>query len=95
MSFWSVTPWVVVSSVGYHTWLQTQSALGMTLTTEQRSGFILGRISAINQAGALIAMMAVFALFQFDVLSYMGTFIICGLAALVGAIAIFRFPHLT
>jgi hypothetical protein len=93
-SFWSVTPWVVVSSVGYHTWLQTQSALGMTLTTEQRSGFILGRISAINQAGALIAMMAVFALFQFDVLSYVGTFIICGLAALIGAIAIFRFPHL-
>jgi predicted MFS family arabinose efflux permease len=74
--------------------LQTRSTFGMTLTTEQRSGFILGRISAINQAGALIALMAVFALFQFDVLSYMGTFIICGLAALVGAIAIFRFPHL-
>src|SRR5438874_3957548 len=52
-SFWTVAPWVVVSSMGYHTWLQTQYALGMSLTTEDRSGSILGRMTAINQAGAL------------------------------------------
>jgi len=93
-SFWTVAPWVVLSSIGYHTWLQTQSALGMTLTTEQRSGFILGRISALNQAGAMIAMMVVFIVFKFGWLSYNGTFVLCGVAALIGAVAIFRFPHL-
>src|SRR5215217_7564499 len=36
-SFWTVAPWVVISSIGYHTWLQTQYALGMSLTTEDRS----------------------------------------------------------
>lgn len=66
----------------------------MTLTTEQRSGFILGRIRALNQAGAMIAMIVVFIVFRFGWLSYVGTFILCGIAALIGAIAIFRFPHL-
>src|SRR5689334_6411926 len=26
-SFWTVAPWVILSSMGYHTWLQTQYAL--------------------------------------------------------------------
>ncbi|MDQ4044925.1 MAG: hypothetical protein M3173_05700, partial [Chloroflexota bacterium] len=43
-SFWTVAPWVVISSMGYHTVLQTQYALGMSLTTESRSGTILGRM---------------------------------------------------
>jgi hypothetical protein len=47
-SFMTVVPWVIISSMGYHTWLQTQPALGMSLTTEDRSGAILGRISAIT-----------------------------------------------
>ncbi|HEU0165699.1 MAG TPA: MFS transporter [Thermomicrobiales bacterium] len=93
-SFWTVAPWVIISSVGYHTWLQTQSALGLSLTTEKRAGWILGRVSAVNQAGTMIAMALVLLTFEFNILSYRGTFILCGLAALIGAIAIFRFPHL-
>ena len=42
--------------MGYHTVLQTQYALGMSLTTEDRAGSILGRMTAIHNGGALVAM---------------------------------------
>lgn len=93
-SFWSVAPWVIVSSVGYHTWLQTQYALGLSLTSEARSGGILGRMSATNGAGALAAMVFVFLAFGRDWLRYDGAYIVCGLFALIAALAVVRFPHL-
>ncbi len=93
-SFWSVTPWVIVSSIGYHTWLQTQSALGLTLAREEHSGRILGRLAAINQAGALVAMVVVLITFQQGWLTFDSAFVMCGAMALVAAIAIFGFPSL-
>ncbi|MEJ7901289.1 MAG: MFS transporter [Thermomicrobiales bacterium] len=93
-SFWSVAPWVVVSSIGYHTWLQTQSALGLTLAREEHSGRILGRMAAISQGGALMAMAVVLIGFRQEWLSFDSTFVLCGAMALIGAIAIFGFPAL-
>lgn len=93
-SFWTVAPWVIVSSMGYHTVLQTQYALGMSLTTENRSGAILGKMSAISNGGALAAMVMVLIGFHFDWLSYRPTFVIAGGLAALAAISIFRFPHL-
>ena len=93
-SFWSVAPWVVLSSMGYHTWLQTQYALGLSLTTEGRSGRILGRLSAINNGGALVAMLVVLTAFQWGWLGFRSTFVVCGALALVAALAIARFPAL-
>ena len=49
-SFWTVAPWVIISSMGYHTFLQTQYALGMSLTTESRSGSV--RLSALARKRA-------------------------------------------
>jgi len=93
-SFWSVAPWVVISSMGYHTWMQTQAALGMSLTTESKSGGILGKLAAISQGGALVAMAFVLIVFHYDWLNYTQTFAICGVLALVAALCIVRFPHL-
>jgi predicted MFS family arabinose efflux permease len=93
-SFWTVAPWVVISSMGYHTVLQTQYALGMSLTTESRSGAILGRMSAINNGGALVAMVIVLVGFHYDLLSFRPTFVIAGVIAAIAALAIFRFPHI-
>src|ERR1700709_355252 len=36
-TFWSVAPWVIISSMGYHTVLQTQYSLGLNLTSEGKS----------------------------------------------------------
>jgi hypothetical protein len=93
-SFWTVAPWVIISSMGYHTWLQTQYALGMTLTTAGKTGSILGRMAAINSGGGLVAMIVVLITFQFNLLSYRSTFVLCGILALIAAIAIVRFPSL-
>ncbi len=93
-SFLSVAPWVVLSSAGYHTFLQTSGALSMSLVKEGHSGRMLGRMAAINQAGALVAMSVVFLVFQFDLLGYEAVFAICGVAALIAAIAIIRFPNM-
>lgn len=93
-TFWTVAPWVVISSIGYHTWLQTQSALGLSLAREEHSGRILGRMAAISQGGALLAMVVVLVTFQQGWLTFDATFAICGAMALLAAISIYGFPAL-
>ncbi len=93
-SFITVIPWILISSFGMHTVLQTQYSLGMSLTTQERSGHVLGRMTAFNQAGTFVALLVIFLIFHFDLLSYTATFVVIGVVAFVGAIAIFRFPHL-
>lgn len=93
-SFWSVAPWVIISSLGYHTWLQTQYALGMSLTTERKSGGILGYLSAIGNGGSLAAMIVVLLAFEFGWLDYRSTFVLCGIMALIAAISIVGFPNM-
>lgn len=93
-SFLAVIPWVVITSFGMHTVLQTQFSLGMSLTIESKSGAILGRMASIGQGGTFAGLFMVFLIFQFGLLSYRATFIVLGIVALLGAIAIARFPHL-
>jgi len=92
--FWTVIPWVLITSFGVHTVAQTQAFLAMSLTTASRSGSILGRLGAIGQGGTLAALLMVFLAFKFKWLSYRPTFFILGGLAFLGAIAIVRFPHL-
>lgn len=94
VDIWTVAPWVIISSMGYHTYLQTNHALGMSLTTERRTGSILGRLSSIHSAGALAAMLVVMLGFQFRILDFHPTFVLAGLMALIAAIAIAGFPNL-
>jgi predicted MFS family arabinose efflux permease len=93
-SFWTLAPLVVVVSMGYHTVLQTQTALGMNLTIEAHSGRILGTVNAIWSVGTLAALVFGLVAFHFDWVSFSGAFILAGVFALVGALAIFNFPHL-
>jgi MFS family permease len=93
-SFWSVVPWVLITSFGMHTVLQTQTSLGMTLTTAGRSGSVLGRLGAIGQAGTLVALVMILVTFHYDWLSYSATFVILGVACFVAALAVLPFPHL-
>jgi len=93
-SFWTVVPWVILSSLGFHTVLQTQFSLGMSLTTEAKSGGVLGRMAAFNQGGTFAALVMIFIIFHYDLLSFRATFVVLGAVAFVGAVAIFGFPHL-
>jgi predicted MFS family arabinose efflux permease len=55
---------------------------------------VLGRMAAIGQVGTFAALIMVFVIFHFELMSFKATFIILGVVALIGAVAIVRFPHL-
>ena len=92
--FWSVVPLALLTSFGGHIVLQSQVYLGMTLTSAGKSGSILGRVNGITQAGTVVALVMIFLAFRFHWLSYRATFVIMAVVAVMGAIAIVRFPHL-
>ena len=93
-SFWTVVPWVVLGSLGFHTVLQTQVSLGMNLAVESRSGRVLGTMAGVVQAGALVGTAAVLLVFLKWPHAYHEVYVVCGFVALLGAAAIFGFPHL-
>ena len=92
--FRTVLPWVVLGSLGFHTVLQTQVSLGMTLSGEARSGRVLGAMAGVGQAGALVGMVAVLLLFLRWTDLYAEVYVACGVIALLGAAAVVGFPHL-
>ncbi len=92
--FWTVIPWIVISSVGFHTVLQTQYSLGMSLVEETKSGRVLGRMAGVVQAGALVGTAAVLLVFLKWPDAYHEVYLVCGFIALLGAAAIVGFPHL-
>lgn len=102
-SFSGVIIPTLISSVGYHSWLQLQDALGLSLARRGEEGAVLGRFRGIGFAGTLVGLVAVLAMLAGvewatgDLRANQGpwlraAWIGVGLAALVGAVAITRFP---
>jgi hypothetical protein len=98
--FWMVIIPTLISSVGYHSWLQLQPALGLSLAKKGEEGSVLGRFNGIGFFGSMLAMVAVVvslivlerwtSIDQGPILRVF--FILAGIGAIVGAIAIWRFP---
>jgi len=93
----------LISSVGYHSWMQLQPALGLSLAKKGAEGSMLGRLSSIGFAGTMLALGAVLAtllwiehqhgtLTGFQDNALRAFFVIGGLAAIIGACFVFRFP---
>jgi MFS family permease len=93
----------VIGSVGFHSWLQMQYALGLSLARHGEEGSVLGRVSSVGFVGRMVGMAGVLVtLYAFGWLAgarddwqgavFRALFIIGGVAGLVGAIAILRFP---
>ncbi len=94
----------LISSVGYHSWLQLQDALGLSLARHGEEGSVLGRFRGIGFAGTLVGLVAVLIMLlgvewgYGDLRQYQGpwlrgAWIAVGIAAIVGAAAIARFPN--
>ncbi len=92
--FATVTPLVILSSMGYHTWLQTQHALAMSVTTENKSGAILGHVTALGNLGGLVAMIIMAVGFYLNLMTFASAFWLTALASLAAGIMIFSFPSL-
>ena len=93
----------LVSSVGYHSWLQLQDALGLSLAKPGEEGSVLGRFRSIGFAGTIVALVVTgIILFGVDWVSgdlraaqgpwLRGLFVVVGICAFLGAIVISRFP---
>jgi MFS family permease len=93
----------LIASVGFHSWLQLQPALGLSIARPGSEGSTLGRLNSIGFLGSFIALVGVFLLllgiehyrgdlraFQEPYLRWL--FVGVGIASVAGAIAIVRFP---
>ena len=93
----------LISSIGYHSWLQLQDALGLSLAKHGEEGSVLGRFRSIGFAGTIVALIVTLAiLFALERTSgdlravqgpwLRGLFVATGVCAVVGALVILRFP---
>ena len=95
---------ILIASVGYHSWLQLQYALGLSLARNGEEGSTLGRLQGIGFLGTFLALVLIWAVLQgtswiLDSGSahqdsiLRGFWIFTGAAAVVGAFAIRKFPQ--
>jgi hypothetical protein len=93
----------LIASVGYHSWLQLQDALGLSLARHGEEGSVLGRFRSIGFAGTLAALLVTLAiLFAVGRVSgdlraaqgpwLRGLYVATGVCAFIGAVVIVRFP---
>lgn len=93
----------LISSIGYHSWLQLQDALGLSLAKHGEEGSMLGRFRSIGFLGTIVALVGtLIVLFLVGRISgdlreaqgpwLRGMFVATGLCAFAGALAILKFP---
>lgn len=93
----------LISSIGYHSWLQLQDALGLSLARSGEEGSVLGRFRSIGFAGTIVALIVtLIILFGVERVSgdlraaqgpwLRGLFVATGICAFIGAAVIYRFP---
>lgn len=102
-SFLALVLPTLISSIGYHSWMQLQPALGLSLAAKGAEGATLGRLSAIGFSGTLIALCTVFLTLEViqrrsvnfsesQETAFRAFFIVAGIAAVIGGCFIVRFP---
>lgn len=93
----------LVASIGYHSWLQLQDALGLSLAKRGEEGRVLGHFRSIGFAGTIVALVVTLAIllgvewYFGDLQAHQGPFlrglfVATGVCAFVAAIVISRFP---
>jgi MFS family permease len=102
-SFHSLIVPTLIGSIGFHSWLQLHDALGLSIARPGEEGSVLGKFRGIGFGGTLAALIGVWViLFAVGRMSgdlalaqgpwLRGLYVVSGIAAVVGAIAIWRFP---
>ncbi len=93
---------ILIASVGYHSWLQLQYALGLTLARNGEEGSTLGKLQGIGFLGTFLALVLVWTALQGSewitgddnqdkILRIFWIF--TGIVAVIGAVVIRKFPQ--
>lgn len=102
-TFTAVIIAAVVGSIGFHSWMQMQYALGLSIAKQGQEGSVLGRISSVGFAGRMLGMIAVLMTLLIagrlaeTLESVQGSifrvvFVMAGVSAVIGAVTVLRFP---
>jgi predicted MFS family arabinose efflux permease len=102
-SFQSLIVPTLIGSIGFHSWLQLHDALGLSIARPGEEGSVLGRFRGIGFGGTLVALIGAWViLFAVGRMSgdlalaqgpwLRGLYVVSGIVAVVGAVAIWRFP---
>lgn len=89
-SFVTILPGVIFASIGFHLWTTLNTSFGLAVAKDSDTGSVLGDLRAVGFAAGLLGMIGVFA--GIGSIGYPLAFAISGVAMLVGAVAILRFP---
>jgi predicted MFS family arabinose efflux permease len=81
----------MIGSLGFHTWMPINNALGLALASKENAGQILGRIQAIGFAASLLSMGLIILFVQ--TVGYRVSFFVSGAAMVLGAVAILAYPR--
>ena len=80
----------LISSIGFHNWMPLQNSLGLSLVDKEKSGSILGRVSAVGAVASLGGMLLITLLVNVIGLRafYAGAFVVF----LIGAAIVMQLP---
>jgi MFS family permease len=90
-----VVPWLLVWSIGFHSWVPLSSSITLSLSETAQEGKRLGQVNSIASIAAIIAMTAVTIFSSIVEMQYRLFFLIAGSIALIGGLIVFKIPSTT
>ena len=87
-----VVPWLLIWSIGFHSWVPLSSSMTLSLSETEKEGKRLGQINSIAAIAAIIAMAAVMVFSSILEMQYRLFFIIAGTISVFGGLLVFKIP---
>ncbi|MCW4041183.1 MAG: MFS transporter [Candidatus Bathyarchaeota archaeon] len=87
-----VVPWLLIWSIGFHSWVPLSSSLTLSLSETAQEGKRLGQVNSVASIAAIIAMAAVTIFSSIVEMPYRLFFVIAGSIALIGGLIVVKIP---
>lgn len=87
-----VVPWLLIWSIGFHSWVPLSSTITLSLSDTAQEGKRLGQLNSVASIAAIIAMVAVTIYSSIVEMQYRLFFLVAGSIALIGGLIVFKIP---
>jgi MFS family permease len=83
----------LIASFGFHLWMPSSNAIGLSLSSKKNAGRVLGTISSVGSLAAIAGMGAIAAVsWLFESVSLSNYFLVGGAVILLGSLLVSRLP---